>query len=251
MKLLVTGAGFVGRALRREFPGMNITFLSRTKRPEPWIKGEVTGFKFPDPDFTHIIHAPLLDPVFFNREPEGFLRVKEFAAACGAKLLYVSSGAAAEGTNDFAHWKRKTEELASDDYIARLFAFIGPDLSPQKYAIMDFIVSAMQTCHIIVKGDGQNKRSWMWQGDMAKALLGIMEGDRGKPYEVGSFESHTIISGAQAVARETGATITIEGNQQGNMEYLPSYTRMYRGGLPYRPLEESIRLTIEALQNDT
>ena len=249
MKLLITGAGFIGRALRREFPLLNITFLSRTERPEPWIKGEVTDFRFPAPDFTHIIHAPLFEPAFYNREPEGFLRVKEFAVACGAKLLYVSSGAAATGTDDYAHWKRKTEALAGDDYIARLYSFIGPDLSPEKYAIMDFIYSALQTGHITVIGDGQNTRSWMWQGDMAKALLGIMEnGDRGRHYEVGSFEPHTIMSGARAVARETGATITIEGNRQGNMEYLPVHIHM---GARYRPLEESIRLTIGALQNNT
>ena len=87
----------------------------------------------------------------------------------------------------------------------------------------------------------------MWQGDMAKSLIGIMEdGYKGKPYEVGSFEPHTITSGAMAVSRETGATVSIEGNTQGTMSYLPFYSRMWRDGRPYKPLEESIRLTIKA-----
>lgn len=251
MKMLITGGGFIGRAMKREYPKLDITIMSRTHRDGKWIKGEVTGFRFPDETFTHIIHAPLFMPPFCKYEPDGFLRVQEYARHCGAKLLYVSSGAATNPQDEYGEFKAKTEVHAAYDFIVRPYAFVGPDLQTDAhYAIMNFIRDAMRDNKILVKGDGTNIRSWQWQGDMARCFLTVLEsGERGKPYDIGSFEEMSVKKVADLIAEMTDSVVTVEGNKYGNPKYVPRYENMCKAALPYVPLRESIRKTIECLKN--
>ncbi len=259
MKLLITGGGFVAKAIIRAYPKMDITVMSRTPKPGNWIKGDVVSFKFPKEPFTHIIHAPLLEAPFEKYESEGLRRVLEYGKSIDAPVLYCSSGAATGDTDygpykrQYGRYKRQAEELCKDAKIARLYAFIGPDLQwDRHYAIMNFIHEAMTTKHITVKGDGTNVRTWLWQGDMATRLIGILKvgsiGRFGWTYDVGSDEEHTILDAANMVAEETGSTLEVLGKPYGNQRYVPDTKKMYSREMGDRlPLREAIRRTIQCM----
>ena len=86
---------------------------------------------------------------------------------------------------------------------ARCFAFSGPFLARDKnYAIGNFVEDFSQKRDIVVLGNGQAKRSYMYGADLVQWLVTLMiEGQSGEAYNVGSNEAISIGDLARLVAK--------------------------------------------------
>lgn len=112
-------------------------------------------------------------------------------------------------TNVYGIAKRTAEHLcalyhkqhALPVVIARLFAFVGPDLSLDRHqAIVSFIRDALNGADINVDGDGTPTRTYLDQSDLAHWLWTLLlEGQAGDAYNVGSDEVVTILQLAHLV----------------------------------------------------
>jgi len=140
--------------------------------------------------------------------------------------------------------------------IARCFAFVGPDLPLNKhYAIGNFIRDAIDKNKIIVSGDGSPLRSYLYQEDLAKWLMTILEvGKVGEAYNVGSDQPISIADLARLV-RDVLAPkkeVIINGqinSQQERNRYIPNIDKI-KNQLNLsvdRSLVESIKLTSAGL----
>ena len=135
---------------------------------------------------------------------------------------------------------------------ARCFAFVGPDLPLDKhFAIGNFIRDAIEKNDITVSGDGSPLRSYLYQEDLAKWLMTILEnGKAGEAYNVGSDQPISIADLARLV-RDILAPkkeVIINGqinSQQERNRYIPNIDKV-KNQLNLsveRSLVESIQLT--------
>ncbi len=253
------------------------------------LRGDVRGFVWPKAEFSHVIHAATDTSMEAAGRPreliativEGTARVLDFAAACRAKkVLFLSSGAVygrqpealeripedytgapdpADPASAYGNAKRLAEQLctlaARDGLavkVARLFAFVGEGLLlDAHFAIGNFIRDALAGGTIEVRGDGSPVRSYLYQGDLARWLLEILErGQPGRAYNVGSDEAIGIAELAQLVADvvSPGARVRIAKQQadyDGRLRYVPSIERARNelGLAPSTSLAEAIRRT--------
>lgn len=204
--------------------------------------GDVRDFAFPCERFSHIIHAATTSATstYHGREDAlekfdtvvgGTRRVLDFARACGAeKILLTSSGAvygrqpatishlaedyqgAPDPTDSHSvvpEGKRAAELLCTlyaekygfEAKIARCFSFVGPYLPlGLHYAVGNFIDNALRGEEIVVKGDGSPQRSYLYAADLIIWLLTIlMKGETKRPYNVGSEQAITIAELAHLV----------------------------------------------------
>lgn len=193
---------------------------------------------------------------------DGTRRVLTLAQQSGAeRLLYVSSGAvygrsSATETHipetstagpdqlllrsSYDEAKRMSEHLcvaythgtATKAVIARPFAFLGPHLPlDQHFAIGNFIGGAIAGTPIHIRGDGTPLRSWLYMADLAIWLWTLLvQGDRGRAYNVGSEDAYTIADAAQLTAEvlRPGLPVQIDGTPDAAApmnSYVPSTAR--------------------------
>lgn len=212
--------------------------------------GDVSSFKFPQGHFSHIIHAatevntsynphhPLLT---FETSINGTKHTLEFAKFCGAKkFLFTSSGGVyGKQPSELTHipeeyigspnpmdigsaygeGKRAAEmicTLYSKQYeievkIARCFALIGPYMPlDANFAIGNFIHDGLQGRSILVKGDGEPYRSYLYASDLVIWLWTILfKGQSCYPYNVGSEFDLRIADMAYLVARSFQSPIDV------------------------------------------
>lgn len=124
---------------------------------------------------------------------------------------FIGMGSPAGEENFYAKAKRVSEEMcalhmknnANVEFVsARCFAFSGPFLAQDKnFAIGNFVGDLAQNKDIIVLGNGQAKRSYMYGADLVLWLVTLLiEGQSGEAYNVGSDEAISIGDLANKVA---------------------------------------------------
>lgn len=236
-------------------------------------RGDVRDFEFPAGSFSHVIHAATeasavlnsTDPsTMLETNVRGTARCLEFAAACGAKKLLLTSSGAVYGPQPselthlpetftggpdplwsdsaYAEGKRIAElqcALAArsggfETKIARGFAFVGPYMQfDAHFAIGNFIRDQVEGQAIIVKGDGTAIRSYLYASDLMVWLWTILfRGENCRAYNVGSEHAVSIaeLAAEVAQARQPRAKVEVRGQPAGlpPQRYVPSTERARR-----------------------
>lgn len=203
-----------------------------------FYEGNIIDCKFPTGSFTYVIHAAT-DGNYVHTSPlemlntifQGTKNCLEFANSCGVKkFLFISSGAmyglqpvdlqiseknlshldVAETTTSYAAGKFIAEflcKLYARQYgfaikIARCFAFFGPYLPLDlHYAMGNFILNRLNNEHILIKGNGQLHRSYLYTADLCIWLWTILFRGRNLiAYNVGSNEVYSLKEIAYIIA---------------------------------------------------
>ena len=212
-----------------KFKARNAALLDQGRKIG-FVAGDVRDFRA-EGRYDEIIHAAtaavttLGDDEMTSTVVDGTRHVLEFAKACGArKILLTSSGAvygplAAPVGEDapcrpvtaYGRGKLEAERLCAesglDAKIARCFAFTGPYLNRDiHYAIGNFIRDCLAGEPIVIRGDGTPLRSYLYADDLAGWLFAILDrGVSGRPYNVGSPEGLSIRDLAERVRAALGA----------------------------------------------
>ncbi len=217
----------------------------------------------------------------FDRDLQSTRRILDFARQAGTKrLLFTSSGAiygtqpadltgfpedyvGAPSTTDpkssYGQAKRASEFLCAmnarqfgfDALIARLFAFVGPHLPLEGYAVGNFMRDAMNGQPIRIESDGSTVRSYLYAADLAIWLWMIfLRGESCRPYNVGSPHAIAVRDLAHAVATvaATNSRVEILGRPSvPATRYVPDTTRAETElGLRTRvPLDQALQRTLE------
>jgi dTDP-glucose 4,6-dehydratase len=229
------GTGFIGKWLLETLLAANhdlkldlcITVLSRDPEnffseapkfatlPEfKFIKGEVENFRFPEGDYTHLIHAATDASAKLNENNplkmfevivSGTRRVLDFCLEKKIKrCLFLSSGAVygaqpwdllntpeewsgapdcLNAVNAYGEAKRAAEMLCAiyakqfglEISIARIFALLGPYLPlDAHFAAGNFISNALKKEKIIIKGNGRPIRSYLYPTDLCVMLMTLL-----------------------------------------------------------------------------
>lgn len=254
-------------------------------------QGDVRTFNYPEGGFALLVHAatdtyprlPASAPLeVFSTITDGTRRVLQFAGACGArKLLLTSSGAVygkqpapmthvpetwtgapdpADPGSVYGEGKRAAELLCAlhqesgklDCKIARCWAFCGPHLPlDQHFAIGNFIRDVLAGRPIQIRGDGTPRRSYLYAADLAIWLWTMLFRAPGlTPINVGSNHDVSILQLAQTVAATLSPETEIRVAQEPIagvpvLRYVPSVERAKEmlGLRETVGLEEAIRRT--------
>lgn len=233
-----------------------------------FVPGDVRSFDFPAAGFRYVVHgattsgAPVDSLEMLETIIDGTRRVLDFASRHGAqKFLYISSGAVyGKQPDDLSHipedyrgapdpldpksaygeGKRVGELLCVlqsrqsgfEAKIARCFAFIGPHLPlDAHFAAGNFIRDAIAGGPIVVKGDGNAVRSYLYASDLAIWLWTILfRGEPSAAYNVGSTHGYTIQELALIIGRglDLQNAVRINGGvgfSQKQHQYLPDSTK--------------------------
>jgi nucleoside-diphosphate-sugar epimerase len=261
-----------------QYPQFNNTSIE-------FLEGKLTTFEYIQQPIDYIIHAANED----NEEGDvdsrpiiiGTKRLLDFAREKKVKaLLYTSSGAvygvkpiwqhikedqydnndSLQQLGNYAVNKKRIENLCNDFYvnhgvpskIARCFAFVGAYLPLNShYAIGNFIKNYLDETSIVIKGDGQVHRSYLYTADLCIWLWTILfKGEPNRPYNVGSDKYFTLQEIAEKIARLKEPTISIdilnENISSKESWYIPSIQRA-KDELSldiYTPIDLAIKKTI-------
>ena len=101
----------------------------------------------------------------------------------------------------------------------RLFAFFGPHLSFEDYAIGNFFRDATDTGVIHVKGHPQTQRSYLYPTDLVHILLQLLVNPIQSPFNVGSKQQITMVN----LATEIASHIKAKKITYGFEEEIPNY----------------------------
>lgn len=256
-------------------------------------EGDVRRFQLPGARFTHVVHGatdvgrPGIRPwELTDAIVAGSRHVIETAAASGAKrYLYFSSGAAAgtpptpgpvsedtpfappvDDPGGYSGAKRFAEQLhflGSSEYgfelvIARGFAFAGPRMPFDKFAIGNFIRDVLRGAAPRLNSGGTPVRSYLYAADAAEWLVTLLvRGRPGRIYNVGADEALSIRELAGRVSRVLGGPPPIAPEPRPDEAagwYVPDIRRA-RDELDLQPataLDEAIRRTARwALESGT
>src|SRR5262249_52272035 len=138
-------------------------------------------------------------------------------------------------------------QFSFDALIARLFAFVGPHLSLDDYAVGNFLRDAMNGSPIRIESDGSTVRSYLYATELTIWLLTVLlRGESARPYNVGSSNSITVRELAGKVAAAAGSHAGVEVLGRADIpatRYVPDTTRAQKElGLHQRvSLEEGLK----------
>jgi dTDP-glucose 4,6-dehydratase/UDP-glucose 4-epimerase len=136
--------------------------------------------------------------------------------------------------------------------IARCFSFAGQYLPLNlHYAMGNFIANALAKQNILIKGNGEALRSYLYIGDALAWLLRLLAEPHNQIFNVGSEKSMSMQDLAKKVAHVTGLSKSINVMSQpqeiGNFRrdtYVPSVNKItttYSGLREWTTVEESIQ----------
>lgn len=218
-------------------------------------QGDVRSFDFGSEKYDAVIHAAteavttISDEEMTSVVVEGTRHVIDFAKACGAKKLMLTSSGAVYGPQisavsedapcnpitAYGKGKLIAEEMCAASglhtLLPRCFAFVGPYLNRSiHFAIGNFIQNCLDGVPIVINGDGTPYRSYLYADDLVEWLFAILErGESGRPYNVGSGVGLSIVELAQTVRSALGTTNPIEilGSPTGSPPsvYVPDISR--------------------------
>jgi nucleoside-diphosphate-sugar epimerase len=215
-----------------------------------FIVGDATSFDFPTGKFKYVIHAatesskaatPEHPDATFATAVAATKRVLEFAAQASTERFMFTSSGAVYGTQPldlaamsedypgapspmdaksaYGQAKRASEFLCAmyarqygfDALIARLFAFVGPYLPLDNFAVGNFIKNVRDGKAIRIESDGSTARSYLYGADMAVWLWTILlRGQSFRPYNVGGSTPISIRQLAEKVAAVAGNDTSVE-----------------------------------------
>ncbi len=254
-----------------------------------FFKGDVGKFGLARYRADYILHAATDTTAFTREEDErvrahaitnGTIRMLDLARESRARrLLNISSGAVygtfaaqaggakeddfpyATAVTTYGQAKREAEKRCEDadvDFVtARAFAFLGPLLPlDAHFAAGNFLRDAIHGGPINVRGDGTALRSYLQPADLVVWLLRLLiQGERGRAYNVGSDEAVTTAQLAHAIADavQPRAEVVIQSTHpQGPQNiYLPGIARarVELGLTVAIPLCNAIERTLPFLQS--
>jgi len=208
------------------------------------LRQRIHNFSFP-PKVDYIIH---LVP---SHETD---RIISLAKERDVPLLFTSSGAVYERKGAYGKMKYENElkfvESGIDVKIARCFAFTGYGIPLNKgFALGNFIRQARDGEDIRIHGTGTPIRTYMHMSDLVEWLFKILiDGEVGKPYDVGGRTRISILGLARKVRRLMGVdcSIQIENRKDKLPFYVPDLTDTFDLGCEIKVgLDEAIRKTVE------
>src|ERR1700677_4203699 len=133
-RIFITGGtGFFGKAVASCLQGVETVTLSRTRSGPGYLTGDMLSVEFPEEYFDAVIHMSL--------EGRGTDRLLRWAEAHKVeRFLFTSSGAVYSQHTPYAKMKRAVESQCLGSSIpavsiARCFAFTGPGIPLDSYAI--------------------------------------------------------------------------------------------------------------------
>jgi nucleoside-diphosphate-sugar epimerase len=147
--------------------------------------------------------------------------------------------------------------------VARCFAFAGQHLPLNiHYAFGNFINNALEGKDIIIRGDGQDVRSYLYIGDAIAWLLRLLIEPKNQIFNVGSRQSVSIESLARSIVAQSDTPISViikgfhsgEGNFR-RVNYVPSVDKIltfYPELAEWTSLKEIISkmLLLDLVQNE-
>lgn len=213
-----------------------------------FIAGDVSEFTYPLADVTHLIHMATTNAAeTFAGQSQfskldllyaGTLNVLKQCSGSLESVLMTSSGVAYghlerdkivesdQGRLDttdlrsaLALGKLVSEYMVSsfseqEKYgysIARCFSFAGPYLPLDlHYAFGNFIRHAQRKEHIVIRGDGLDRRSYLYIGDAMAWLLRMLVEPKNKIYNVGSEKDLSVYELAVKIAQIAGHGLKVE-----------------------------------------
>ena len=157
--------------------------------------------------------------------------LKNICDAYPKRVLFASSGAVYhKELNDYGRRKLMAENTllldacGLDVVIARMFAFCGPYLRPDNFAVGNFVRNAWRGEPLRVFGKGDAARSYMYGADLSVWLWKMMlHADAGSIYNVGSEEPITILQLADKVKEIVNPAVSIEVMNDNFIERAPHY----------------------------
>jgi len=232
--------------------------------------GDIRCFEYPPGDFDIVIHAatdvalPGTDLDTFDVATLGTRHVLDFAVKKGvSRFLFLSSGAVygslpleldsfsenwvnvdpIEMRSEYSIGKYNSEWLVhyfAQKYslsvvTARCFSFVGPYMSVNTFAVMNFIFAGIRQEDLVINGDGLAVRTYLYAADMAVWLWTLLFcGVSGCSYNVGGQLPISIGDLAQVIHR----TLDLNGriiyknlahNQGvGPHRYIPNVLKIYQ-----------------------
>jgi dTDP-glucose 4,6-dehydratase len=248
MRIFVTGGtGYFGASLRPFLEGHEVVWQSR--RVEPY---------WPKRDFDWL----------FDMNPAGNIwKTIDWAREHVSRVLYTSSGAVYGNEylsspddsprgpkTDYGRKKLESERRwlimsGLPVVIARAFAFVGPELPQEPYAVGNFLRDALNGGPIVVKGC--STRSYMYSSDLGEWLFSLMErGEAGQAYNVGSEEAITTPQLAALVRDIVDPRMELVLGSESGTVYVPSTAKARALGLSIKvPLREALERTVAALKS--
>lgn len=260
----------------------------------PWLRftaGALHQFPSADKSVTDVIHAAGqshvdMDPAAWIADTvSGARGALEWTIASGAtRFVLISSGAVygqqppeisgfkesfqsapdpALISSVYGQAKRIAEQLCTvyrDRYglstcVARCFALVSPHVPLNgKFAIGNFIRDALQSDAIVISGDGEAVRTYLYGRDAAHWILTmLLRGKGGEAYNVGSDEPISIRQLAELVAAQLApqksiCTRAILKSDELRQLYVPDIDKAKSLGLRVEtPLPEAILLSARYL----
>jgi dTDP-glucose 4,6-dehydratase len=254
------------------------------------VEGDVRHFLQPAGKFDYLIHAAadtalstsnVVDAI--DTEIAGFQNTFSFAVRSQvSRVLFLSSGAVygphqsiqpisedapcdlnpATCQSRYGELKRLGElygasyasRFGLEVVIARCFSFFGPYQNlDSHFAIANFLRDATAVKDIVIRGDGLDRRSYLYAADLAIWLWRLLIlGKSCVPYNVGSDIPISLLELANVISRVAGTGVAVRvlgGERRGlaGSSYVPNVDRARRDlGLGQLiTLEEGIRRTLQ------